>query len=105
MVERYRRDRDPIDLATARRLLAWVDDQGVAGSAGTTGGRGGAGGGGVGGSAGGRGGGGGAGATAGRGGAAGTTATGGNSTIDVSSTALDLNVHVSVNPVQQPGER
>ena len=29
-LERYRRDRDPVDLATARRLLAWVDDQGVA---------------------------------------------------------------------------
>ena len=26
-LERYRRDRDPVDLATARRLLAWVDDQ------------------------------------------------------------------------------
>ena len=34
-LERYRRDRDPVDLATARRLLAWVDDQGVVGSAGT----------------------------------------------------------------------
>ena len=30
-LERYRRDRDPVDLATARRLLAWVDDQAVAG--------------------------------------------------------------------------
>ncbi len=28
-LERYRRDRDPVDLATARRLLAWVDDQAV----------------------------------------------------------------------------
>ena len=28
-LERYRRDRDPADLATARRLLAWVDDQAV----------------------------------------------------------------------------
>ena len=26
-LERYRRDRDPVDLATARRLLAWVNDQ------------------------------------------------------------------------------
>ena len=26
-LERYRRDHDPVDLATARRLLAWVDDQ------------------------------------------------------------------------------
>ena len=34
-LERFRRDRDPVDLATARRLLAWVDDQGVASSAGT----------------------------------------------------------------------
>ena len=34
-LERYRRDRDPVDLATARRLLRWVDDQAVAdGSAG-----------------------------------------------------------------------
>jgi hypothetical protein len=33
-LERYRRDRDPVDLATARRLLAWVDDQAVVDSAG-----------------------------------------------------------------------
>ena len=33
-LERYRRDRDPVDLATARRLLAWVDDQAVEDSAG-----------------------------------------------------------------------
>ena len=34
-LERYRRDRDPADLATARRLLAWVDDQAVVDSTGT----------------------------------------------------------------------
>jgi hypothetical protein len=33
-LERHRRDRDPADLATARRLLAWVDDQAVVDSAG-----------------------------------------------------------------------
>ena len=33
-LERYRRDRDPADLETARRLLAWVNDQAVAGPAG-----------------------------------------------------------------------
>ena len=33
-LERYRRDRDPVDLATARRLLAWVDDQAVVDQAG-----------------------------------------------------------------------
>ena len=34
-LERYRRDGEPVDLATARRLLAWVDDQGVMDSAGS----------------------------------------------------------------------
>ena len=34
-LERYRRDRDPVDLVTARRLLAWVDDQRVVDSVGT----------------------------------------------------------------------
>ena len=34
-LERYRRDRDPVDLATARRLLAWVDDQAVVGLGGS----------------------------------------------------------------------
>ena len=29
-LQRYVRDRDPVDLATARRLLAWVNDQAVA---------------------------------------------------------------------------
>jgi hypothetical protein len=33
-LERYRRDRDPVDLATARALLAWVDNQGVVDAAG-----------------------------------------------------------------------
>ncbi len=33
-LERYRRDRDPADLAAARALLAWVDNQGVVDAAG-----------------------------------------------------------------------